>query len=182
MAFTELDDMTRKFMLRQFEGEEAGTPYRSNQLSAAGLGAFAELMRSAIEDPAGNEISLSAALGTPEYWEKGYVQQRKSGPVWVTINPEASATRLALTEFNTWYVAGLAHRLRDEGESTCEVYRADEPIGARAACTEYEGSVVAVELVIMSHRCRYWPAPGEPDRFMIPAAFNCHHTIRRVAI
>lgn len=181
MAFEELDATTRSHMLRRFEGEEtAGAPYRSNQLSAAGLVAYASVAGSAIATEGHNEENLAAALCDPAFWLSHYIRQGKTGPVRVAITPEKSATRLALTEFNTWYVAGLADRLLEEGETHCQVYRAEEPSGDRAGCTEYEGQIFPVDLVVAGHRARYWPPPGDADAFTIPNAFNCHHTIRRV--
>lgn len=179
MDFEELDGTTRDWMLRQFEAEEAsGNPSRSKALSPAGLDAFPDLMRNAIRT--GNEVSLAADLNRPDYWDptetyvrNGVTRERKR-------NIAQAAQRLALTEFNTWYVAGLAHRLVDEGETEGQVYRAAEPKFEHASCSTHEGRVYSLADIIAGHRAGYWPEPGDPDRFSIPAGPGCHHTIRRV--
>ncbi len=90
-------------MLEEFESEEAGgNPYRGTVLSQAGVAAFPSLMRDAIRS--GDEQTLTAALGDPQYW-------RHTDSVGKTVNFLAAAERLGLTEFNTWYVRGFAKRL-----------------------------------------------------------------------
>lgn len=179
--FKELDTVTRRQMLERFEAEEsAGNPYRSGVLSAVGLTAFAGLMRQAIADPNGNEVTLAASLQSGDFWvptesyvRDGVTRERK-------VNAKQAAERLARTEFNTWYVAGLAHRLQDEGVSDCRVYRAAAPKWEPAECSIHEGQVYPVADLIANHRISYWPPPGVPGRLSIPAGPGCHHTIQRV--
>lgn len=181
MNFTELDGATREWMLTRFEAEEAsGAPFRSEVLSEAGLAAWPDLMRNAIADPDGNEGTLALAVNVPEFWNpteayvrNGVLRERK-------VNSAQASERLALTEFNTWYVAGLAHRLVDDGELDCLVYRAAQPKWEHASCSEHEGRRYALADVIAGHRIGYWPPPGTPDQFAIPAGPGCHHTIQRV--
>ncbi len=181
MNFKELDTVTRCRMLERFEAEEsAGNPYRSGVLSASGLAAFPDLMRQAIKDPNGNEVTLAASLKPTNFWvptesyvRDGVTRERK-------VNPNQAAERLALTEFNTWYVAGLAHRLQDEGVSECRVYRAAVPKWEPAECSIHEGQVYPVADLIADHRISYWPPPGVLGRPSIPAGPGCHHTIERV--
>ena len=76
-------------------------------------------MLQAIEN--GEEATLATALaGQPGFWE----ETDREGK---TVNVNQASTRLAITEFNTWYVAGLAHVLSAEGETLCDVYRASQP-------------------------------------------------------
>ncbi len=171
MNFKELDTPTREHMLAAFEAEEAGGPYRSQVLSAAGLAAFPELMRDAIQS--GDESTLGAALARDDFWE-----ERDGGGR--TVNVRQSAERLALTEFNTWYVAGLARRLQSEGETECQVYRAANPKWEHASCSTHEGQRYPLADVTAGHRAGYWPPPGDPGAFSIPAGPGCHHTIRRI--
>jgi len=120
MQFDELDEVTRRCMLAEFEAEQAGgSPYVPKNLSEAGRRAFPDLMRAAIRD--GNEQSLISALRDPRLWEafesyelKGVVRRRR-------INIDHKAEQLGITEFNTWYVRGLARRLMDEGVEYCEL-------------------------------------------------------------
>lgn len=182
MNFLELDPATRERMLDRFEAEQtSGLPYPPQNLSPRGLSEWPNLMRQAIRHSTGNEDSLAASLTRPELWNEtesytsgGVVRSRR-------INIGQAANRLALGEFNTWYVAGLAHRLLDEGQTECMVYRAADPKWTPAACSTHEGKTYSLREVIDGHRVGYWPSPGDASRLSIPAGPGCHHTICRVA-
>ncbi|MDE2892169.1 MAG: hypothetical protein OXN86_06695 [Chloroflexota bacterium] len=163
--FEELTDEVRSAMLQEFEAEEnGGEPYRSTLLTEEGIEAFPVAMRKAIAS--GNEEALKDELSQPEYWER--------------FNFESDARRLAVTEFNTWYVRGLSRRLLDEGLETCEIYRAADAQGPSSGeCPLYEGALLSLQEVYDGHRARYWPWPGDPDALSVPAHPNCLYTIRR---
>lgn len=178
MNFEELDEKTRRCMLLEFEAEEAsGKAYRGRNLSAAGRTAFPALMREALKT--GNEETLASALANPSQWNPTEVYVRDGVPRTRSVNTNQAAERLAVTEFNTWYVRGLAKRLMDEGVKQCQVYRAAEPKWEPGECSMHEGQIYSVEDIYRGHRARYWPEPGNPAAFSIPAEANCHHTIRR---
>lgn len=102
MNFNELDGSTRGWMLKRFEAEEAsGNPYRPEVLTELGLTEWPDIMRQAITDPDGNEVALAAALNRQGYWRATDARGRR-------VNVAQASERLATTEFNTWYVAGLA--------------------------------------------------------------------------
>ena len=171
-AFQELDDTTRRSMLREFEKEElSGNGYRSAVLSERGRSSFSALMRDAIEH--GDEATLQDALSAPGYWLDVDARGAK-------VTPDKVAGRLARTEFNTWYVRGFSSRLLDEGVEYAEVYRADTAVEPRAECREHEGRQFPVADLYNGHRARYWPTGADPAAFSIPVGPNCHHTIRRV--
>jgi hypothetical protein len=182
MIFTELDPTTREWMLRRFEAEESGgNPYRSGVLSPLGLAHWPDVMRQAITDPDGSEVTLAVALSRADYWQaiekyvrNGMIHQRR-------VNPAQASERLAITEFNTWYVAGLAARLQGEDVTHCRVYRAGIPKWQPAECSVHEGQAYAVAEIIAGHRIGYWPPPGVPGRLSIPAGPGCHHTIERIS-
>lgn len=178
MEFEELDEITRKYMLEEFEREEAENPYRSKRLSKSGLEVFPNAMRRAIQN--GNEETLARELSNHEYWVKSETYIRSGHAHVRRVNPEKSAEFLALTEFNTWYVRGFAKRLIDEGEEYCQVYRADKAMTPRGECLQHDGKMYRVKDVYEGHRARYWPEPGKPLAFSIPVGTNCHHSIRRV--
>jgi len=169
--FEELDSTTRQYMLSEFHAEEAsGNPYRSSLLSPTGLTAFPKAMEEALLH--GNEGTLANALSDSVYWHP-FDQSGKR------VNPASAAERLALTEFNTWYVRGLARRLMEEDVQYCEVYRAAPAWKPRQECLEHEGATYAVREIYEGHRARYWPQ-GDPKVLSIPAGPYCHHSIRRV--
>lgn len=178
MNFEELDQQTRKYMLLRYEAEANGTsPFRSAALSSLGLKAFPDLIRRAIET--GTEIDLIADLQLTEFWNENESYERNGKMHQRRINPRQAAERLGLTEFNTWYVAGLAHRLVQEGQTHCQVYRAQEPKWEHATCSTHEGQTYSLTDIIMGHRATYWPPPGR-EALSIPAGPGCHHTIRRL--
>jgi len=177
--FEELDDMTREWMLVEFRAEEAsGNPYRSRVLSSTGLAVFPQAMEDALQS--GNEETLAHALSNPEYWQPTEIRVRRGKGYEARVTPVKAAERLAITEFNTWYVRGLARRLMEEGEQKCEVYRAAPAWEPRGECLEHEGAIYPVKDIYEGHRARYWPPPGNPEALSIPVGPYCHHTIRRV--
>lgn len=182
MNFTELDGRTREWMLERFEAEEAtDAPYRSPVLSDAGLAAWPDLMRQAIHDPDGNEVTLATSLNTAGYWNPTETYVRDGVARERKVNVAQVSQRLATTEFNTWYAAGLAHRLVDEGERDCLVYRAGQPKWEHASCSQHERQIYPLADVIDGHRIGYWPPPGVDGQFAIPAGPGCHHTLQRVS-
>ena len=178
--FEELDDgITRGYMLQEFNIEqESGNPYESKLLTAVGLEAFPKAMAEAIQY--GNEETLSAALSNPKYWHLEETRTRAGKLYRAKITPSKAAERLAQTEFNTWYVRGLAKKLLEEGEQFCQVYRAAPAWEPREECLSHEGKTYPVKDIYEGHRIRYWPPPGNPGALSIPAGPYCHHTIRRL--
>jgi hypothetical protein len=178
MNFEELDGETRSYMLKEFEAEEAGQkPYRGRGLSEVGRTSFPDLMREAIRH--GTEETLAAALLRPHFWNANETYTRNGIQRIRPLKVQQAAERLGLTEFNTWYVRGLAKRLTDEGVEECQVYRAAPPKWEPAECSKDENQVYSVRQVYDGHRAKYWPEPGNPEAFSIPAGPSCHHTIRR---
>src|ERR1051326_8190597 len=102
MRFEELDETTRRFMLAEFDAEEAsGKPYRARGLSSQGLSVFHDLMREAIQS--GTDETLINALANPAYWDKHEIYYREERPLTRRVNVHQAAERLGVTEFNTWY-------------------------------------------------------------------------------
>jgi len=178
MNFEELDGKTRGYMLSEFEAEQSGgNPYRPKGLSAMGLSAFPKLMREAIQN--GNEETLKASLSQTPLWNPTETYVRNGVARERQLNVDQASERLALTEFNTWYVRGLAKRLTDEGISRCQAYRAAMPKWEPGECQSHEGQVFSVTEIFLGHRAKYWPEPGNPSAIAIPFGPGCHHTIRR---
>ncbi len=171
MRFEELDETTRQYMLDEFEVEEAsGNSFRSAVLSAVGLNAFPDLMRAAIQT--GNEEMLTVALLDSALW-------RTLNARGARVNVQQSASQLALTEFNTWYVRGLCKRLMAEGIEQCQIYRAEMPkFEIRTECSCMEDQKFSVEIIYRGHRAKYWPTRNS-GALSIPSGPSCHHTIRR---
>lgn len=180
MKFEELDDITRGYMLQSFDAEESNpAPYRGRALSRAGQDAFPQIMNDALR--AGNEETLQSALAVSHNWKASETYVRAGVARERKINIAQASERLALTEFNTWYVRGLCLRLIDESVDLCQTYRAADPKWEPAECSEHEGQVFSVSEVLGGHRARYWPEPGDPHAISIPFGPSCHHSIRRIS-
>jgi hypothetical protein len=178
MNYEELEQ-TRKAMLAEFNTETSiATRYQSKALSPAGLLAFPDLMRAAIQT--GNEETLAQSLDHAGLWNPQEEYTLKGVQRLRNRNINQSAVRLATTEFSTWYVRGLSAQLLAEGVKECEVYRAGQPKWEPGECAEHEGLIVPVRTIYDNHRVRYWPEPGDPTAFSIPFGPGCHHVIRRV--
>lgn len=180
MQFDELDEETRAHMLAEFNSEQDGaTPYRSRSLTQRGIDAFLRLMRDAIEH--GDEQTLCEAMMQSEYWNPKEPYTRNGITRERNVNIAQTAERLCLTEFNTWYVRGLAARLLNEGVTHCQAYRAAVPKWEPGECSTHEGQVYMVQEIYDGHRRRYWPEPGDDAAVSIPFGAGCHHTIKRHA-
>ena len=179
IKFEELDETTRRYMLAEFETEEATKRrYRSDKLSAKGLSAFPDLVRAAILQ--GDETSLTASLSDRRFWRELEMTVARGVPSFRRYSIPNAAEGLGLTEFNTWYVRGLARRLMEEGQTQCQVYHAAPGRADRGSCVTHEDQKVALSEVYGGHRAHYWPKPGDPQAFSIPAHTFCYHTIRRL--
>lgn len=174
----DLDPATRKHMLDEFDAEQAGLPYLSTALSAHGRSIWPTLMREAAAY--GDDVTLlSDLLSIPDAFNQQESYQRQGITRTRAVNARQAAERLATSEFNTWYVRGVAARFISEGISHVLIYRAADAKWAVAACTEHEGTIVSVQDVYDGHRATYWPI-ANPSAFSVPFQAGCHHSIRKV--
>jgi len=177
MNFEELDEITRGYMLTEFEAELNGPkPYVGKNLSAAGRNAFPNLLRDAIKQ--GDETTLATRHDDSALWQPTEEYERKGKTHTRNVNVAQAAERLAVSEFNTWYVRGLAKRLIAEGVEKCQAYRAAQPKWEPGDCSSHEGQLFDVNEIYRNHRARYWPTPNDLA-VSIPFSPGCHHTIRR---
>ena len=178
MKFEELDEVTRKWMLIEFNKEEnSGKPYRSPRLNTHGKTEFSNIMQHAIKE--GNIESLTIQLSDSGLWEQTELATRGTTTYEKRIDPASSAKLLAHTEFTTWYTTGFARRLIEEDIKSCEIYRAETAKIPRCECSKYEGQSVNVKDIYEGHRAKYHPK-SNPKAFSIPSGPYCHHTIRRI--
>jgi hypothetical protein len=123
---------------------------------------------------------LFNSINKAEYWEPVEMYNTKTGPKTRQRNIEQSATRLAVSEFSTFYVKGFAKRLLSEGETQCQIYRGALPKWEPGECAEHEGQAVDLKVIYENHRKKYWPEPGDKELFAIPFGPGCHHLIKRM--
>ncbi|MFY9301270.1 MAG: hypothetical protein WAO91_08795 [Candidatus Nitrosotenuis sp.] len=177
MNFEELDDKTRKYMLEEFHKEQSNNPYRSGRMTSEGLKNVIRHIEDAIKS--GNEVTLIKSLSNPSYWKSEETRHKGNTTHQARIDPNEAAKTFGLTEFNTWYVRGLAKRLMDEGQEECEIYRAQYAEEPRCTCSKLERHRFKVKDVYDGHRAKYHPTANYAA-FSIPSGPNCHHTIRGI--
>ena len=177
MNYEELDETTRKWMLEEFNTEQSQEHYQSKSMNQAGLAAFPDIMRTAIQS--GNIESLARDLSNTSLWNPTKTRRTKSGTTDIPIKPEVEAKMVAHSEFNTMYTRGFARRLKEEGVEKCEIYRADRANEPKCECSILEGSIQPVQKIYDGHRAKYFPRDNF-GAFSIPSVVYCHHTIRRI--
>ena len=179
LALEELDAITRDYMLEEFVAEWSGVPYVPRRLTAYGAQLWPGMMEDAIRD--GDDDALIYALRSvpgvlmaqePFTTRRGERRMR-------AVNPLQASELVAVGEFGTWYVRGLAARLLAEGVREVEVYRAAPPRWEAGSCARHEGARVFTRVAYDGHRAGYWPV-GDPEAFSVPFGPGCHHSIRRV--
>lgn len=140
---------------------------------------FVALMKRALQE--GDEHTLMLDLMVPEWWDEYSVRPGKRRLVQYRDPYDVQAKRFAITDFNTWYVRGVSRRLLDEGQATCQLFRAGAAYEPRPGCRRLEGAALATADVYAGHRIRYHHP--RPDRTALSAPFgpNCHHSIRRLS-
>lgn len=178
MNFEELDSSTRSIMLSEFNTEwSQPSHYIPDGFNSVGLEAYPNIMRKAIQS--GTIESLASDLSVPKYWNPTRTYLRKGTPVIQQINPDSESKRLAHSEFTTIYTKAIAEKLMGEGETDCQVYRADKANQPKCECTKLEDTTILVGKIYEGIRKKYFPKK-DPTAFSIPSAPFCHHTIRRV--
>jgi hypothetical protein len=122
---------------------------------------------------------LEQTISPPRFWLPHQLRSKpKGGFTTVDYDQPEAAHRLAMGEFNTAYVRGLASALESRGETHCVIYRAGTAVEPRAAyCTALEGSQAPISQLLQDHRANYWPVRNADAR-PIPSGPNCHHSIR----
>lgn len=125
LAYENLDEATRRFMLEEIEMDIAdGTIYISSYLNDHGCATWPDLMRRAAES--GNDDTLATAIRHDDCL-KTHVQRRKpKGGFTVAAVPYTAHETMGEGEFNRYYCRGLCHRAVEEGIPDLEVYRAKE--------------------------------------------------------
>ena len=125
---------------------------------------------------------MSAARADPRYWEPFEEYERAGIMRSRPRNIAASGQRLALREFGSWYVRGLAKRLLDEGVETCQIYRGAQPKSEPGECAQHEGVIVSVEETYKGHRAGYCPQRGNAAALSTPFAPVSDHVVRRITL
>jgi hypothetical protein len=148
-------------------------------LTDEGWAAFDEGMPKALDEY--DDDWLYDRMDHSAYWQARLPRRGRGGGLTTyAVNRGEALRRLCFGEFNIAYIRGLAHALRERGETHAIVYRAGDASEQRAECTSWEGTAVPLQQVIDGHRARYWPPPGDHSVWSLPAGVNCHHSIHAV--
>jgi hypothetical protein len=176
LIFEELDELTRDFMLMEFEasGWVQSSP-TCKFLSPLGRDALPLFLHAAIGSA--DETALVRAMSHRRYWNEGV----QSGDGVASLAPLfdyiGASDRLATHEFNGWYVRGLAARLLSEGETRCEVHVVAAVPCRKGACGFRDREIMALDRVRRGCPQLIWR--GRPA-VAIPFSEGCYHSIRRV--
>lgn len=142
------------------------------QLTEDGWDAYLRLMPEALARY--DDEWLMQEIDNAGFWND--VLFRRGRPV--QYDKADACRKLAMGEFNTAYVRGVATVLQQRGASTATVYRAAHADENRNSyCSKLEESQVDVRQIIDDHRRNYYPQRDSKAR-PIPSGPHCHHTIR----
>lgn len=123
LAYENLDEQTRKFMLEEIDLDVTnGNVYVSNYLNDAGADAWVNLLREAASS--GNDDSLANTIQHGNYLKDQVQRKKPSGGFTMAKVPYTAHETLGEGEFGRYYVRGLCRRAIDEEISEVEVYRA----------------------------------------------------------
>jgi hypothetical protein len=127
--FENLDDETRKWMLAELDEDVAQNRLHiSPYLSGQGVHDYPSLLRTALTS--GTEDTLAEALRQQRRIERSTDRKKPAGGYAIVSVPENAAQVLAESEFNRYYIRGVARRAVEAGIPEVVVYRAkpvDEP-------------------------------------------------------
>ena len=123
LFFENLDARTRQLMLDEVEYDIAHNQLHiSPFLSGQGQWDYADLLRKAIQK--GDDETLVRDLKARRRIVRALPRRKPQGGYVIAATVENAAELLAESEFNRYYIRGLARRALEEGVSELVVYRA----------------------------------------------------------
>ena len=118
-----LDERTRQLMLDELEYDIAHNQLHiSPFLSGQGQRDYVHLIREAIQT--GTDESLAEALQSHRRINRTQPRRQPKGGYSIASTPENAAQVLAESEFNRYYIRGLARRAIEDGIPELVIYRA----------------------------------------------------------
>jgi hypothetical protein len=172
----ELDLVTRRFMLAEFGdfGWEPRSPSCS-ALSPLGREVFPFFLRAVIGSA--DEVALMRVLSYPTYWNVGTSGRKGEISLPAGLSYLRASARVAMHEFNAWYVRGLAARLLSEGETHGMVYAAAAAACKPGVCSFCDRAIVPLSQIDSGSRSR---RSSDPAPVSIPCWDGCYHSIKRI--
>jgi hypothetical protein len=144
LKFENLDDETRRHMVAEIDADASGSGfYLSNYLAAAGQEAWPKLLRQAAER--GTDDSLAGSLRGS--FKQQVERKKPTGGYTMVAVPVTAADTLSQSQFNMYYMRGLALRAQAEGR-TLTVYRARHSERPRPESEAMIGSQLDPDVVL----------------------------------
>ena len=146
LQFFDLDDATRTAMLAEIDADASGTGfYISNYLNDAGGMAWPPLLREAARS--GSDDSLGAALQAARAFKQQVERRKPTGGFTMVAVPVTAAQTLSESQFNMYFMRGLAVRALAEGKRLL-VYRAKAVANPRPESEQLVGSYLDPQTVL----------------------------------
>jgi len=169
-----LDDRTRKLMLEELEYDIAHSQLHiSPFLSGQGQRDYAYLLREALQN--GTDESLAENLRAHRRIGRTLPRRQPKGGYSIAATPENAAQVLAESEFNRYYIRGLARRAIEDSVQELVIYRAKPAKNPRPESeARVETSISPQELLddLRAH-------PGdEPPTLGVPSGPNSGLSVR----
>ncbi len=158
-----LDERTRRLMLAELDYDiEHNQLYISPYLSGQGQRDYPDLLRQAIL--AGDDHSLAQSLRALRRIERSYQKRKPGGGYTVATVPENAAEVVAESQFNRYYIRGLARRALEDGIRELIVYRARPSAQPRPESEALVESTVEPQALLDDLRQH----PGERPEMGVP--------------
>ncbi len=163
-----LDDRTRKLMLEEMEYDIAHNQLHiSPFLSGQGQHDYPRLLQQAIQS--GNDESLAESLRLHRRILRTLPRRQAKGGYSMIATPQNAADILAESEFNRYYIRGLARRAMEDNISQLIIYRAKPAQNPRPESEARTETSLSPQELLEDLRAH----PGdEPPTLGVPAGPN----------
>jgi len=174
LYFENLDDRTRQLMLDELDYDLAHNQLHiSPFLSGQGQRDYGNLLREAIQN--GTDESLAENLKAHRRINRTLPRRQPKGGYSIAATPENAADVLAESEFNRYYIRGLARRAIEDGVSELVIYRAKPAKNPRPESEARVETTVSPQELLEDLRAH----PGdEPPTLGVPSGPNSGLSVR----
>jgi hypothetical protein len=169
-----LDDRTRQLMLDELEYDLAHHQLHiSPFLSGQGQQDYAHLIREAIQN--GTDQTLAEELKAHRRINRTQPRRQPKGGYSIASTPENAAEILAESEFNRYYIRGVACRAIEDGIPELVIYRAKPAKNPRPESEARVETTISPQDLLDDLRAH----PGdEPPTLGVPACPNSGLSVR----
>lgn len=174
LNFENLDDRTRQLMLEEVDYDIAQNQLHiSPFLSGQGQRDYVNLLREAIQR--GTDESLALNLRAHRRIIRTLPRRQPKGGYSIAATPQNAAEVLAESEFNRYYIRGLARRALEDGIEELVVYRAKPARNPRPESESRVETTISPEELLRDLRAH----PGdEPPALGVPSGPNSGLSVR----